>query len=134
MKKPQEEIKEDVFLEHMLVEWKIAMAILEEHLKKPKLMFPFRTGNDDRVLDKLDLACTSCETLLLDLRGEIVDKFGTIEADVMGFCLNCYKEEHHVLRWHKGGNWSCKINGEWYDIKMSIQKPSKIKRLLQKIF
>lgn len=114
----------------------IKMGILA-HTKLPQLALPYKPveyPKDIRVVTHLNLLCQHCGSPLGDLRGNIQERFGTIEIEVHGYCLACQKSVFQHIRWHKDGHWSANIGGSgWVD--MSFDPPTlwgRIKRFFSR--
>jgi len=107
------------------------IKLIDDHFEKEKITLPFILG--DRKLGDLGLLCHECSYNLIDIRGNIAERFGTIHVDVYGICLQCSTSDHHILRWHKEGHWSCFVDKEWVILDAAVYTPSLFDRI-KKVF
>lgn len=107
--------------------------IIKEHIKLAPIVLPYHAEDKNRILTIYELPCNHCGYPLIDMRGTIVEQFGTIVVTSEGFCLDCNQLSNSLMRWHQEGHWTGKVNGEWVMINPNIPKISilaKIKNFL----
>lgn len=104
------------------------------HLSLPVITFPFRPANfpkDNREIGSFNLICPDCGSPLGDLRGQIVEKFNTIDCQINGFCLMCQGTKFNHLRWHKDGHWTTKTVDGWMGL--TFDPPTFREQIMEKL-
>ena len=62
---------------------------LSLYKEMPRVVIPWHGEKTDFTINQLDARCKNCNTILIELRGDIHESFDVIELDIAGICTKC---------------------------------------------